>query len=94
MSVSQPSSNHRVWEPFQFPTKFRSPPKELAGGVTNYKTLLDQLEHYRRPDETVCLVTFNYDTLLEDALPTVGLKVLEIADYISSDRYKLIKLHG
>ena len=33
--------------------------KELAGGVTNYKTLLDQLEHYRRPDETVCLVTFN-----------------------------------
>ena len=26
MSVSQPSSNHRVWEPFQIPTKFRSPP--------------------------------------------------------------------
>ena len=25
MSVFSTSSHHRVWEPFQFPTKFRSP---------------------------------------------------------------------
>ena len=33
MSVSQPSSNHRVWEPFQIPTKFRSPPLQSLGAT-------------------------------------------------------------
>ena len=38
MSVSQPSSNHRVWEPFQFPTKFRSPPCPLVPRVEKTPT--------------------------------------------------------
>ena len=29
MSVFSTSSNHRVWEPFQFPTKFRSPSTDV-----------------------------------------------------------------
>ena len=67
---------------------------EAPGGVTNYKTFLDQLEGLRDPQESICLVTFNYDTMLEDALSVVGMNIENIADYIASDRYKLIKLHG
>jgi hypothetical protein len=67
---------------------------DVAKGVTNYKTLLDQIERWRKNTETACLVTFNYDTLLEDALPSVGLSIQSIEDYISLDTYKLIKLHG
>ena len=65
-----------------------------ARGVTNYKTLLDQIERWRKPNEQVCLVTFNYDRLIEDALPAVGVDIREIPDYIADDRYRLLKLHG
>jgi hypothetical protein len=65
----------------------------VTKGVTNYKTLLDQIAHRKDANGKVCLVTFNYDTLLEDALPTVGVKILSIPDYISTD-YQIIKLHG
>jgi hypothetical protein len=67
---------------------------DIAKGVTNYKTLLDQIERWRKPDEQVCLVTFNYDRLIEDALPAVGVEIRELSDYVGSDTYKLIKLHG
>ncbi len=36
---------------------------------------LDQIERWRKPDEQVCIVTFNYDSFLEDALPVVGVKI-------------------
>jgi hypothetical protein len=63
-------------------------------GVTNYKTLLDEIEGWRHEkNEPVCLVTFNYDTMLEQALPTVGVKIAEIDDYVTQN-YRLIKLHG
>ena len=65
-----------------------------ARGVTNYKTLLDLIEHARKPDEKVCLVTFNYDTMLEAALPTVEVEIRSIGDYVASKSYKVIKLHG
>ena len=68
--------------------------EKVAQGVTNYKTLLDQLERWRKEGERICLVTFNYDTMLETALPTVGIDIGGLPDYISSDRYKAIKLHG
>jgi len=42
----------------------------------------------------VCLVTFNYDRMLEEALPTVGIEIRELSDYIASDNYKVIKPHG
>lgn len=37
-------------------------------GVTNYRTLVDQSRAFLH----VCFVTFNYDTLLEDALSGIG----------------------
>jgi hypothetical protein len=60
--------------------------------ITNQCTLLDQL----RPlaGEGICLVTFNYDTLIEHALQSVGVATDSLPDYISDVRYKLIKLHG
>ncbi len=67
--------------------------RRAAHGESNYKTLLDRIEHQRKPDETVCLVSFNYDTLLEAALPTVGLEIRSIGDYVSGN-YKVIKVHG
>lgn len=67
--------------------------RNAAHGVTNYKTLFDMIELRRKPDETVCLVTFNYDTMLDAALPTVGVQLRSIDEYISS-KYKVIKVHG
>lgn len=67
---------------------------ELAKGVTTYKTLLDQIRHHRKPSQKVCLVTFNYDTLLEEALPSVGVNINGIEDYVSNADYMLIKIHG
>lgn len=44
---------------------------ELVRSGSNYSALLDQMETARRKmKEKVCLVTFNYDTLLEDGLPS------------------------
>ena len=66
----------------------------VARGITNYVTLFDQLRRSRRPEETVCLVTFNYDRMIENALDSVGLTIDSIPDYISQDTFKLFKLHG
>lgn len=61
-------------------------------GVTNYKALLDRIEHWVRGEKL--LVSFNYDTLLEEALDsTVGLKIDDMASYLKSD-YQVVKLHG
>jgi len=68
--------------------------REAARGITNYKTLLDQIERFRRPDEPVLLVTFNYDSMLERALGPFGVTIRSLADYVSNDVYKIIKLHG
>lgn len=67
---------------------------QVAKGVTNYKTLLDHIERRRKPQDRVCLVTFNYDTMLEQAAPVVGINIEEIHDYIAHHNYKVIKLHG
>lgn len=68
---------------------------EVAQGVTNHKTLLDQIELWRHKSrERVCLVTFNYDRMLEAVLPTVGVNINGLADYIAGDTYRLVKLHG
>src|ERR1700721_2550176 len=70
--------------------------KDSAMGITNYKSLFDMIEQWRQArDESVCIVTFNYDTLLEDALPIAGLRIGVISDYISRHpRYVVVKLHG
>jgi hypothetical protein len=68
---------------------------QLTGGVTNYKALLDHVERWRRRYEAVTLVTFNYDTLLEDALPAAAKPILDINDYVArTPTYVTLKLHG
>jgi len=68
--------------------------KSETRGITNYVTLLDQLRRHRKPGDPVLLVTFNYDKMIEDALPSVGVAVDELSHYISDDAFKLFKLHG
>ncbi len=69
--------------------------KSVAKQVTNYKSLLDQINRWRKPDEMVALVTFNYDTLLEDAMSVVGPTLSQLDDYISGNTgFKIFKLHG
>lgn len=67
---------------------------DVARGATNYKTFLDQLERWRKPQEPICLVTFNYDRMLESALPSVGVQINRLEDYVAGEKYKVIKLHG
>jgi len=67
----------------------------VHGGVTNYKTLLEELRHWRLSSgEKVCLVTFNYDTMLEAASVILGVHIQNISDYVSNETCKIIKLHG
>ena len=43
----------------------------------------------------MCLVTFNYDTLLEHALAKQFNRTFDVLDdYVSSPEYKVFKLHG
>jgi len=66
-----------------------------SGGFTNYDTLLDQIRHHKKGSEPVCLVTFNYDTLLESALTKqFNMTFDALDDYISNADYKVFKLHG
>ena len=66
----------------------------FSQGVSNYTTLLDQIRRWRKPQEQVCLVTFNYDRLLERAMTSVGVTINSISDYVEHDVFKVIKLHG
>jgi len=67
----------------------------VAKGVTNYKSLLNEIESANTGKKPVCLVTFNYDTLLEDALSDFGLPIEAMDDYTEKHpSYKLFKLHG
>ena len=67
----------------------------VAKGVTNYKSLLDQIERGHNINQPVCLATFNYDTLLEDALRDFDLPITSIDDYTKKHPfYRVFKLHG
>jgi hypothetical protein len=68
--------------------------KKTTRDITNYKTLLDQIARWRKPTEQVCLVTFNYDRMVEAALPVVSVRIRHLRDYVGNDNYKLFKLHG
>lgn len=59
-------------------------------GVSNYKGLLDQV----RQCSEVFFVTFNYDTLIENALHAADVQFAKIGDYVQNPKYKLVKLHG
>jgi hypothetical protein len=69
--------------------------RSITRRITNYLWLLREIERTNRGDDPVCLVTFNYDTLLEDALEDLGLMVRRMEDYV--DRvclFRVFKLHG
>jgi hypothetical protein len=64
-------------------------------GVTNYVTLVDQILHRHKSKEPVCLVTFNYDLLLDHALYIFDFKRQLPEDHLDSHPVlKLFKLHG
>jgi UDP-2,3-diacylglucosamine pyrophosphatase LpxH len=68
--------------------------QNVVHGITNHLELLDTIRHYSKPGETTYLVTFNYDRLIESALSANGLQIRHLPDYITNEKWKLIKLHG
>ena len=68
---------------------------QTTAGVTNYRALFGQIRHHRRDSEPVCVVTFNYDTLLENALQLhCGMEFNVLDDYVCGKEFQLFKLHG
>jgi hypothetical protein len=65
-----------------------------ARGLINHKTFFDQIQHHGRPAEGVCVVTFNYDTIIERGLASIGVTINDMAHYTRHANYKLFKLHG
>lgn len=67
-----------------------------CNGATAYAELVALLERWRyQRDESITYVTFNYDTLLEDALDRSRvLRLDRIDSYVSTARTRLVKLHG
>jgi len=67
--------------------------ESISQGITNYRTFIDQVLHHMANIGKVCFITFNYDTMLDNILPFGG-GFPTIADYVSNENFKLIKLHG
>ena len=69
---------------------------DAGSGLTNYADLVDAVEEWRAAaDEQVTYLTFNYDTILEQACSQqLGWQFAEVASYISWPKTFLIKLHG
>jgi hypothetical protein len=70
---------------------------EETAGRTNHALMVRTIEHWRRPrKENVLYVTFNYDTVLDQALAgQYGWSPDSIlSTYIADDRFQLFKLHG
>ena len=66
-----------------------------AYGVTYYQELVDRIEQWRTSkSERVCYVTFNYDTLLEDAIDSVHRIQLNDFDRYLNDYCGVVKPHG
>ena len=67
-----------------------------ASRNTTYAELIRRVDEWAAAEgRLVCIVTFNYDTLIEAALQDMGLPIAAMDDYISSTRsWHLLKLHG
>jgi hypothetical protein len=70
--------------------------RSMHRGITNFATLLREIERWRfEKNERVCFVTFNYDTMLEEAMAQfLGLQVKNLGSYVTWPNYSLFKLHG
>jgi hypothetical protein len=68
---------------------------EQTNGVTNYESLIDQVQRRHRTQEAICLVTFNYDLLLDSALIDFRFHPKEPQTFLESHPVlKVFKLHG
>ena len=67
-----------------------------TSGLTNYVPLLDQIRHLNTPGEPVCLVTFNYDLLLDRALLSFDYKQTDPENeaLFAHPTFRLLKPHG
>lgn len=67
-----------------------------TSNVTNYVTLIDQIRHHNTGNEPVCLVTFNYDLLLDRALLSFDYhpQTLDHRYFDAHPTLKLFKPHG
>ncbi|MBI2878931.1 MAG: hypothetical protein HYY19_04325 [Candidatus Rokubacteria bacterium] len=65
--------------------------KEVTGERTNYKTLVDRIERWRAVYDLACFVTFNYDTMLEEAFSG---QIARFDDYVNGPLGPIVKLHG
>lgn len=62
--------------------------------VTNYAVLIDQIRHLNTAGEPVCLVSFNYDLLLDHAVfPSGNSQPLEL-EFDAHPMFKVFKPHG
>lgn len=67
----------------------------VAYEVSNYVSLLREIQRLRKNEELVCLVTLNYDTLLETAVAQIERKIESINDCTKpSAVFRVFKLHG
>lgn len=64
--------------------------------VTNYSVLIEQIRHLNKTREPVCLVSFNYDLLLDDALLSFDYKEPQALEnqFNAHPVFKLFKPHG
>jgi hypothetical protein len=68
---------------------------EHTFGVTNYESLADQIQRWHRSEQAICMVTFNYDLLLEYALRNFGFREREPKLFLASHPiFKVFKIHG
>ena len=69
---------------------------ESLGGLTSYAEMIGEVTWWSESTGTpVCYVTFNYDTLLEQAFADAHIHQFASMDtYVSSAHLKLIKPHG
>jgi hypothetical protein len=64
----------------------------VTANVTNYGALLAEIAV--AGIKQVCFVSFNYDTLFEQALPTIGVPIDSLESYVTHPAYIVVKPHG
>lgn len=60
----------------------------------NHHALFEQLRFAKASDERVLVVTFNYDTYIEQALDWMGHTIRSLDDYVTGSSFAVFKLHG